>query len=148
MPSHSKSRQPISRGRCGEGKEDKSARRTAGETEKEEGRKVGEERDRGAPRGKSSHEEGNVQMPSRTLSHCNFVLAAESPEEKDLERTKYCNCVIMKEGERERTSRICVSDGKKSRVYFSQVCRASPLRCLIREMIRGTPLAKLTLPFL
>lgn len=128
MPSHSKSRQPISRGRCGEGKEDKSARRTAGETEKEEGRKVGEERDRGAPRGKSSHEEGNVQMPSRTLSHCNFVLAAESPEEKDLERAKYCNCVIMKEGERERERRVYASATERSLAFISRKFVAH-LRC-------------------
>lgn len=38
-----------------------------------------------------------MQMPSRTPSHCNFVLVAQSsPEEKDLERAKYCNCVITR----------------------------------------------------
>lgn len=71
-------------------------RETETETLRRRSRGGGRERKR-TPRGKFSHEEGNVQMPSRRPIHCNFVLVAESsPKEKDLERAKYCNCVITR----------------------------------------------------
>lgn len=65
------------------GKKRKDRRKeTENERKRKREREARKEEGRNAPRGKSSHEEGNVQMPLQ--SRCNFVLVARFPEEKDL----------------------------------------------------------------
>lgn len=131
MPSHSKSRQPISRGRPREREEERASARE--KNAREAARK--RERKRGISRERSTS--GEIQSRGRecanaianALSHCNFVLAVESPEEKDLEQAKYCNCVIMRENVASSRVYMCVGDGKKFRVISQEfVSRASLLR--------------------
>lgn len=93
LPPHSKTWKSISRKILGVGKRRTQRERNRDGKKERKRERMGRGTEHEHLRGKSSHEEGNV--PSRTLSR-NFVLVTESPEEKDLERARCSNCVIMR----------------------------------------------------